>query len=220
MDIIEIQEDHIKNNEEKYISLNLKSSFNIKTNIQFHTDSDDIKCYKKFIQSVIRRQLSNKRSRTTQPKTRSEVAGSMRKISGVNRGRSRAGTSKVPQFRGGGSTKKLGTSRFKLKINKKELLKAKEEILKDYSRNNKLLQIKEVENKTQKNIINFTNLGINNKKILFVYTKEECIKGVRNIKNLKTIEADRISPLQLVNRDVLVFTHNAYLAHLQKYEKK
>jgi len=218
MEITDINEDtsilERKLNIEKRIATNTKINV---VNIDSKLSSSSINY--NLIKSVVRRQLSNLRSRTNQPKTRAEVSGTTRKVRGTKKGKSRMGNQKAPQLRGGGSTKKIGTTRFNLKINKKEFKSAKIDLFKSYALKKSLFIVEDFDLKT---IQSLNTLKLNNitGKILLIHQTSDNIKSYRNIKMLKTCLTTKISPVKLLHKDSIMITRQAYDSYLHEFTKQ
>lgn len=165
-------------------------------------------------------QLANKRQRSANTKTRSEVRGGGKKPwKQKGSGRARAGSSRSPLWKGGGvifgpKTIKLHT---KLKINQKEKQLALRNLLCNKFENTiivdtALIKLETANTKTVLSILKNLNIDLKAKKnILFIIAQKNnnFYLSMRNLPNLTLIYADQLNILALLKANTLIITTDA-----------
>lgn len=166
------------------------------------------------IHQVVVAYLANQRQGTKSTLTRSEVRGHAKKPwRQKGTGRARQGSTKGPQWRGGGIVFAPKPRDFSKKINKEakrvafksaisEKLAQKEIIVLDD------LQLKEAKTKLMQKV--YTDLGLN-KNVLFVTkgNNENVIKASANIQNIDVTTAGLLNVYDIIVCDKLVLTKDA-----------
>ncbi len=166
-------------------------------------------------------QSSNNRQVLAHTKDRSEVRGGGRKPwRQKGTGNARHGSNRSPIWIGGGVTFGPTTNRnFNKKINKQAKKKALFMALSDKVASDGLvllekLELPEIKTKKLAGISNSLPVG---KKVLFILPEkdEKIIKSAKNIANVKTISADSLNIIDILENNSLVVP----LASLEKIEK-
>jgi len=166
------------------------------------------------IHQVVVAYLANQRQGTKSTLTRSEVRGHAKKPwRQKGTGRARQGSTKGPQWRGGGIVFAPKPRDFSKKVNKEakrvafksaisEKLAQKEIIVLDD------LQLKEAKTKLMKKV--YTDLGLN-KNVLFVTrgNNENVIKASANIQSIDVTTAGLLNVYDIIVCDKLVLTKDA-----------
>lgn len=166
------------------------------------------------IHQVVVAYLANQRQGTKSTLTRSEVRGHAKKPwRQKGTGRARQGSTKGPQWRGGGIVFAPKPRDFSKKVNKEakrvafksaisEKLAQKEIIVLDD------LQLKEAKTKLMQKV--YTDLGLN-KNVLFVTkgNNENVIKASANIQNIDVTTAGLLNVYDIIVCDKLVLTKDA-----------
>lgn len=169
------------------------------------------------VYEVVKNHLANKRQGTQSAKTRAEVRGGGRKPwRQKGTGRARQGSTRSPQWIGGGVVFAPKPRDYSYKINKKIKRVALKSVLTDKVNNNKLvvlneLNMNEAKTKAFANVMN--NLKLTGVKTLFV-TKENdvnVVKSGRNIKGVDVTFTNLINTYDVINHEVLVMTKDAVI---------
>lgn len=169
------------------------------------------------VYEVVKNHLANKRQGTQSTKTRAEVRGGGRKPwRQKGTGRARQGSTRSPQWIGGGVVFAPKPRDYSYKINKKIKRVALKSVLTDKVNNQKLvvlneLVMNEAKTKAFANVMN--NLKLTGVKALFV-TKENDANVVRSGRNIKGVDvtfANVINTYDVINHEVLVMTKDAVI---------
>ncbi len=169
------------------------------------------------VYEVVKNHLANKRQGTQSAKTRAEVRGGGRKPwRQKGTGRARQGSTRSPQWIGGGVVFAPKPRDYSYKINKKIKRVALKSVLTDKVNNNKLvvlneLNMNEAKTKAFANVMN--NLKLTGVKTLFV-TKENDVNVVRSGRNIKGVDVtftNLINTYDIINHEVLVMTKDAVI---------
>lgn len=157
--------------------------------------------------------LANKRQGTQSAKTRAEVRGGGRKpFRQKGTGRARQGSTRAPQWVGGGTVFAPKPRDYSFKVNKKERRLALKSALASRVNENKFivideLALAEVKTKAMKNVLDNFKL----KKALII--TEGDVKNValsaRNIPNVKAAGVSNISVYDILKYDTFVVTKEA-----------
>lgn len=169
------------------------------------------------VYETVKNHLANKRQGTQSAKKRAEVRGGGRKPwRQKGTGRARQGSTRSPQWIGGGVVFAPKPRDYSYKINKKVKRIALKSVLTDKVNNQKLIVLNELtmnEPKTKVFAQTMKNLNIDGKKALFV-TKENdqnVVRSGRNIKGVSIAFADIINTYDIINHEVLVMTKDAVI---------
>lgn len=169
------------------------------------------------VHSVVKNHLANKRQGTQSAKTRAEVSGGGRKPwRQKGTGRARQGSTRSPQWVGGGVVFAPKPRDYSYKINKKIKRIAIKSVLTDKVNNQKLVVLNELKfdaPKTKQFAETMKNLKINDKKALFVTAENDqnVVRSGRNIKGVSIAFADVINTYDVINNEILVMTKDAVL---------
>jgi large subunit ribosomal protein L4 len=166
---------------------------------------------------------ANSRQATAKTKVRSEVSGGGKKpFRQKGTGRARAGSTRAPQWRGGGTVfGPTGVQNFKLKMNKKVRQLALKSALSEIVANNQVKLVDKVvlaEHKTKLFIEVLKNLELAGK-TLFVYAEpdetdfdDNAWIASNNLQQVYVIGVDQINVYDLLNAKNVVFTQQAIKA--------
>ncbi len=173
------------------------------------------------VQLAVRVELANSRQATAKTKTRSEVSGGGKKPwRQKGTGRARAGSSRSPVWRHGGTVfGPTGNQSFKLKINKAVYFRAFISVLSDKLAQGKItiVEFKEQDlasKKTKLAAEHLEKLGVKKgEKVCYVLDdiKENLIYSLYNIDNCETVLADNLSIFDILNADRVIMS--SHLAH-------
>lgn len=164
------------------------------------------------VQLAVKVDLANRRQATAKTKTRSEVSGGGKKPwRQKGTGRARAGSSRSPLWRHGGTVfGPDGTQNYKLKMNKQVHFLALASVLSDKVGKNDLVVVtdeKFAEPKTKKFAASLKALNAK-KKVLFAIEEydDNLVKAAANIPNLYLVSCDNISVYDVMNADTVIMT--------------
>ncbi|RHZ37548.1 50S ribosomal protein L4 [endosymbiont GvMRE of Glomus versiforme] len=169
---------------------------------------------------VIRSYLANQRQATSKVKTRGEVKGSTRKIyRQKGTGGARHGARYAPQFRGGGiAFGPTGQENYRCQINKKVKKKAFQSVLSKKNAKGEITVIDKInlsEYKTKKANNLLTELKLNDKKILIIFStqeskNEEVKRAFHNLPKVEMTNSKLINTYAMINHSTLLFTQDAF----------
>ncbi len=166
-------------------------------------------------------QLANKRQGTQKAKTRSEVSGGGRKPwRQKGTGHARQGSTRAPQWTGGGTVFAPVPRDYSFRLNKKERRFALKSVLTSRVQENKLfvldeLTLAEIKTKAIKNMLN----GLNVEKALVV-TKDvdqKVVLSARNLPDVKTAQVNTINVYDILKYNTVVLTKDAVAAIEEVY---
>ena len=158
-------------------------------------------------------QLANNRQGTQKAKTRSEVSGGGRKPwRQKGTGHARQGSTRSPQWTGGGVVFAPIPRDFSFKINKKEKRAALKSVLTSRVLDNKLIVVDELkfdEIKTKKFQAVMDNLKVKKALVVIADNDEKITMSARNIPTVKTALVNSINVYDILKGDTLVLTKDA-----------
>ena len=159
-------------------------------------------------------QLANKRQGTQKAKTRSEVSGGGRKPwKQKGTGHARQGSTRSPQWTGGGVVFAPAPRDYSFKMNKKEKRAALKSALTDKLQNNNLIVVDELkmdEKKTKRFAEVMVNLKATRKALVVLAEKDEnVVLSARNLPEVKTAFTNTINVYDVINARTLVLTKDA-----------
>ena len=152
------------------------------------------------------RQLANKRQGTQKAKTRSEVSGGGRKPwRQKGTGHARQGSTRAPQWTGGGVVFAPVPRDYSFKMNKKERRLALKSVLTSRVQENKLVVLDElkldaIKTKDMQNVLN--NLKV--EKAMVVTDNENVIVSTRNIPNVITASVGTLNVFDILKYNTVV----------------
>ena len=152
------------------------------------------------------RQLANNRQGTQKAKTRSEVSGGGRKPwRQKGTGHARQGSTRSPQWTGGGVVFAPTPRDYSLKMNKKERRLALKSALTSRVQESKLVVLDElkldaIKTKDMQNVLNNLNVA----KAMVVTDNENVIVSARNIPNVITASVDTLNVFDILKYNTVV----------------
>ena len=158
-------------------------------------------------------QLANKRQGTQKAKTRSEVSGGGRKPwRQKGTGHARQGSTRAPQWTGGGMVFAPVPRDYTIRLNKKEKRAALKSVLTSKVQENKFivvdeLKFDEIKTKNFKNVLN--NLKVNKALVVLSESDENAVLSARNIADVKTAQVGTINVYDILKYNTLVATKAA-----------
>ena len=165
------------------------------------------------VHMAVVQQLANNRQGTQKAKTRSEVSGGGRKPwRQKGTGHARQGSTRSPQWTGGGVVFAPVPRDYSFKINKKEKRAALKSVLTSRVLDNKLIVVDELkfdEIKTKKFQAVMDNLKVKKALVVIADNDEKITMSARNIPTVKTALVNSINVYDILKGDALVLTKDA-----------
>ncbi|MCL2197885.1 MAG: 50S ribosomal protein L4 [Defluviitaleaceae bacterium] len=182
-------------------------------NIELNDEIFGIKVNKHAVHMAVVQYLANQRQGNKSTKTRSEVRGGGAKPwRQKGTGRARQGSTRSPQWTGGGVVFAPKPRDFSFKLNKKLKRLALKSALSDKVKNEQLivldsLSLPEIKTKEMQGVCKNLALG----KALFVMdgANENVVLSARNIPDIKTAGVNTINVYDILKYDSLVITKDA-----------
>ena len=156
------------------------------------------------------RQLANNRQGTQKAKTRSEVSGGGRKPwRQKGTGHARQGSTRAPQWTGGGVVFAPTPRDYSQKMNKKERRAALKSVLTSRVQENKLivledLKLDEVKTKAMQNVLN--NLNVFKAMVVLADNDQNVVLSTRNIPDVITALPSTINVYDVLKYNTLILT--------------
>ncbi len=153
-------------------------------------------------------QLANKRQGTQNAKTRSEVSGGGKKPwKQKGTGHARQGSTRSPQWTGGGVVFAPKPRDYSMKLNKKEKQLAIKSVLTSRVNENKFIVVDEFkmdEIKTKKFAEVMTNLKVDKALVVLSENDKNVVLSAKNIPSVKTALTNTINVYDILKYDTLV----------------
>ena len=188
----------VKSNGKKASKIMVDASvFNVKPNVDA-------------VHRAILSEMENSRQGTHGSKSRGLVRGGGKKPwKQKGRGVARAGTTRSPLWRGGGTIFGPQPHQYEYKLPKKIKRLARRSILSEKLRNNKIIVLNEFnidEPKTKKTKDLLFNLDVQEKKILILTGNltEDLVLSMRNIPNIALLDAMMASAYDLIDSEIIL----------------
>ena len=158
-------------------------------------------------------QLANKRQGTQKAKTRSEVSGGGRKPwRQKGTGHARQGSTRSPQWKGGGTVFAPVPRDYTITLNKKEKRAALKSALTTRVQENKFIVVDELkldEIKTKKFQTVLNNLKVSKALVVIGEDSENVVKSAKNIPSVKTDYVNTINVYDILKYNTVVATKTA-----------
>jgi large subunit ribosomal protein L4 len=168
---------------------------------------------KHLVHSAVVLQLANKRQGTQSAKSRGEVRGGGRKPwKQKGTGHARQGSTRSPQWTGGGVVFAPKPRDYSFKMNRKEKMAALKSALSSRVVESKFLVLDELkfdEVKTKKMISVLENLKVNKALIVLADKDENVLLSARNIPTVRTALTNTINVYDILKYDTIVITKDA-----------
>lgn len=172
-----------------------------------------VKVNEHLVHMAVLQQLANNRQGTQKAKTRSEVSGGGRKPwRQKGTGHARQGSTRAPQWTGGGVVFAPTPRDYSFKLNKKEKQLALKSALTSRVAEEKIFvldALKMDEVKTKKFQAVLDALKVNKALVVLEENDQNVILSARNIPNLKTAQTNTINVYDILKYDTLVITKDA-----------
>ncbi len=158
-------------------------------------------------------QLANKRQGTQSAKTRAEVSGGGRKPwRQKGTGHARQGSTRSPQWTGGGVVFAPKPREYSFKMNRKEKALAIKSALTSRVNESKIFVLDELnfdEIKTKKMVAVLDNLKVNKALVVLGEKNETVMNSAKNIPTVRTTVSNAINVYDILKYDTLVITKDA-----------
>ncbi len=165
------------------------------------------------VHMAVVQQLANNRQGTQKAKTRSEVSGGGRKPwRQKGTGHARQGSTRAPQWTGGGVVFAPVPRDYSFKLNKKEKRAALKSALSSRVADGKLIVVDELkfdEIKTKNFKAVMDNLKVSKALVVLAENDEKVVMSARNIPTIKTALTNTINVYDILKGDTLVLTKDA-----------
>ncbi len=166
-------------------------------------------------------QLANNRQGTQSAKTRSEVSGGGRKPwRQKGTGHARQGSTRSPQWTGGGVVFAPKPRDYSVKMNKKEKQLAMKSVLTSKVQDEKLVVVDELkmdEIKTKKFVEIMNNLKVAKALVVTKDVENNVVLSAKNVADAKTMVVNEINVYDILKYDTLVLTKDAVAAIEEVY---
>lgn len=175
---------------------------------------------------VVIAQLAAARQGTHSTKTRGEVSGGGKKpYRQKGTGRARQGSTRAPQFTGGGTVHGPKPRDYSQRTPKKMIAAALRSALSDRARNERIHAITELisgQTPSTKDAKTFLGTLTDRRKVLVVIgrTDEVGAKSVRNLPGVHVISPDQLNTYDVLEADDVVFSVEALNAYIENASKK
>ena len=181
--------------------------------VELNDEIFGIKPNKDVVHQAVVQYLANQRQGTKSAKTRAEVRGGGAKPRPQKgTGRSRQGTIRAPQWRGGGVVFAPKPRDFSFKLNKKVKRLAMKSVLSEKVANNKMLVLEELrlqEVKTKEMAKVLANIKVGKSLIVLGEGAKNEVLSARNLPHVKTCGVNTINVYDILKYDHLVVTKEA-----------
>ena len=188
----------------------IKSNGNNASKIKVDASVFDIKPNRDAIHRAILSEMTNSRQGTHGSKSRGMVRGGGKKPwKQKGRGVARAGTTRSPLWRGGGTVFGPQPHQYKYKLSKRIKRLARRSILSEKLQNKKIIVLNDFgidEPKTKKTRDLLVNLDVQEKKILVLTgdLNENLILSMRNMPNIALLDAMTASAYDLLDSEIIL----------------
>ena len=165
------------------------------------------------VHMAVVQQLANNRQGTQKAKTRGEVSGGGRKPwRQKGTGHARQGSTRSPQWKGGGVVFAPVPRDYSFKMNKKEKRAALKSVLSDKVAGGKLVVLDELkfdEIKTKKFAAVMNNLKVEKGLVVIAENDANVVMSARNLADIDTALANMINTYDIMKAKTLVLTKDA-----------
>ena len=165
------------------------------------------------VHMAVVQQLANNRQGTQKAKTRSEVRGGGRKPwRQKGTGHARQGSTRAPQWTGGGVVFAPTPRDYSFKMNRKEKRAALKSALTSRVQENKLIVVDELkfdEIKTKKFVEVLKNLNLDKALVVLNENDEKVVMSAKNIPTVKTTQINTINVYDVLKYNTVVLTKAA-----------
>ena len=171
------------------------------------------------VHQAVLSQLANNRQGTQKAKTRSEVSGGGRKPwRQKGTGHARQGSTRAPQWTGGGVVFAPVPRDYSFKMNKKEKRAALKSVLTDRVNENKFIVVDDIKfeaPKTKDFVKMMNNLNVSKALVVLKDNDVNAVMSAKNIPTVKTALTNTINVYDILKYDVVVID-NAAVATIEE----
>ena len=172
-----------------------------------------VKVNEHLVHMAVVQQLANKRQGTQKAKTRSEVSGGGRKPwRQKGTGHARQGSTRAPQWTGGGVVFAPTPRDYSFKLNRKEKRAALKSALTDKVQTNNLIVVDELkldEIKTKNFVKVLGNLKVEKGLVVLAENDQNVICSAKNIADVNTTLVNTINTYDIMKANKLILTRDA-----------
>ena len=172
-----------------------------------------VKVNEHLVHMAVVQQLANKRQGTQKAKTRGEVSGGGRKPwRQKGTGHARQGSTRAPQWTGGGVVFAPVPRDYSFKMNKKEKRAALKSALTSKVLDNRLIVLDELkfdEIKTKKFVAVMNNLKVEKGLVVIAENDQNVVLSARNLADIDTALANMINTYDVMKAKTVVLTKDA-----------
>lgn len=172
-----------------------------------------VKVNEHLVHMAVVQQLANKRQGTQKAKTRSEVSGGGRKPwRQKGTGHARQGSTRAPQWTGGGVVFAPTPRDYSFKLNRKEKRAALKSALTDKVQTNNLIVVDELkldEIKTKNFVKVLGNLKVEKGLVVLAENDQNVICSAKNIADVNTTLVNTINTYDIMKANKLILTKDA-----------
>ena len=172
-----------------------------------------VKVNEHLVHEAVVAQLANKRQGTQSAKTRSEVSGGGKKPwRQKGTGHARQGSTRAPQWTGGGVVFAPVPRDYSFKMNKKEKRAALKSVLTSRVQENKIVVLDELKLdavRTKDIVKVMSNLNVENALVVTAAQDNNVVLSARNVPGVETSVAANINVYDVLNHKTLVVTKDA-----------
>jgi len=194
--------------------------------VELPADLFDVEPNIALMHQVVTAQLAAKRQGTHSTKTRGEVSGGGRKpYRQKGTGRARQGSTRAPQFTGGGVVHGPKPRDYSQRTPKKMIAAALRGALSDRARNDRIHAVTELvggQTPSTKSAKSFLATLTERRKVLVVIGRSDEVsaKSVRNLPGVHVIAPDQLNTYDVLDADDLVFSVEALDAYISANTKQ
>ena len=182
-------------------------------NIELNDAIFGVEVNEHLVHMAVLQQLANNRQGTQKAKTRSEVRGGGRKPwRQKGTGHARQGSTRAPQWTGGGVVFAPTPRDYSFKLNKKEKRIALKSVLTDKVAQNKFIVVDELkldEIKTKKFVEVMNNLKVEKALVVLNDMDTNVIASAANVPTVKTAQTNELNVFDLLKYDTVVVSKAA-----------
>ena len=182
-------------------------------NIELNDAIFGVEVNEHLVHMAVLQQLANNRQGTHKAKTRSEVSGGGRKPwRQKGTGHARQGSTRAPQWTGGGVVFAPTPRDYSFKLNKKEKRIALKSVLTDKVAQNKFIVVDELkldEIKTKKFVEVMNNLKVEKALVVLNDMDTNVIASAANVPTVKTAQTNELNVFDLLKYDTVVVSKAA-----------
>lgn len=189
--------------------------------IELSDDVFGVEVNEHLVHMAVTAQLAAKRQGTQSAKNRSEVRGGGRKPwRQKGTGHARQGSTRAPQWTGGGMVFPPKPRDYSMKLNKKEKKLALKSALTSRVNENKFIVVDELafeQPKTKEFVNVLNNLNVSKALVVLGDNDENKVKSARNVKDVKTAQTNTINVYDILKYDTVVIEKAAVEAIEEVY---